>query len=765
MKEELVLNTELYSGKEDDYDSLKAAIQGLMTASQEQFESIKQEKWYNRVFDMITFSKKEEKRLAEQIGTLAQAQQIFVELLLRLSNNDYNISKIILDSMSDIQKLQEQDIYLLGRIKCLENQVLGIKPDMDINRLAEKEKRILCACLYKISDKNAENSNEQKLFANEVVNYLAVDVQMENPMSMLQEICNESKRIILACCMEYIFLKSCSEEGYDEYLDFIEEFDFGNKTINEIKKQIASLYKLRGSEGFYTKYQVSNFENIEDTFIIEFDNMEENSQEVDIELTEENITSILQIKRDENKVYSNKEIHISTYINCEGNIEFNNCVIYYNETDAGDEITVKKGGNISILDSVIVCKGIDRKPFILCEGDNKIVIESTTFIDCSDFMKATNGCSFVMNNCKIQNCLDRFLDINIGKKESSNIINNVVLQNDINELYFNDTKGILEDDMISISSYGDGSVHFVGNVIYEEESYRLKRNKLKKSYTHFRYIYAPIAVVQNCSFLGLSSGLWLSNIKECSFENCTEGIYAQKGWESNSKDPVIDDCVFINCTNVIYADNDTKITNCQFVSCYNSLISSSSFWGGIRVEFCQFSNIKNLPDNNARVGFEQERSCIMFRRAKEASSKANYLKKCIFEGVSIDKNFLIAATGYEKPYDTVTYIEDCDFRNCETKRGSGKIIKEYIYYDTLFKKNQEFHANKLNNCRGLDRINKEMVQSDVNVEIKRVSTNGNQVGSALIKCAIGGAAFTIGGPVALGAVVAASAVNTIRKKV
>ncbi len=356
MKEELMLNEAAYDANQEDYDAIKQAIESLSKSSQEQFEEMKKEKWYNRVFDMITFSQKGKKRLAEQIGTIAQAQQIFIELLLRLSSNDANISNIIAESMDDIRRIQGQNIYLLSKINQLENISLGIKADMDINKLSDRYKQVLSACLYKINGMNSESSDTQQNYANTVIRYLGVDVQMDNPTSAFDAMDIDSKRRIFSCCMEYIFLRNCTFDTYREYEEFVEEFDFGNKTIDAVKEQIIHLYSLRGIEGFYSKYKIDNFEDIDDVFAIEL-GLQVKSEDDEQELTDENITSILQISHGETKVYKDKNIHISAYINCEGTLNIDHCILYYNESDAGDEITLGKGACLTIKDTVVICKG------------------------------------------------------------------------------------------------------------------------------------------------------------------------------------------------------------------------------------------------------------------------------------------------------------------------------------------------------------------------------------------------------------------------
>lgn len=271
MMEEIIFNNSEFPEDAETYDAIKTAVEVLSTISQDQFECIKKEKWYNRVFDMVTFSQKGKKRLAEQISTVAQAQQIFIEVLLRLSSNNSHIAELVSEEMNYICRIQDQNIYLLQQIQRLQNVAAGIKPDMDIKKLTDIGRKVLCSCLYMINDNNEGASDEQKRFANEVLLYIDTDVRMDNPIAFLDELDVDSKRKILACCMEYIFLKDFSSDSFIAYRNFIDEFDFGNKTISGIKEHINSLYGLRGVEGFYSKYATGTFNGIEMSFKVDFD--------------------------------------------------------------------------------------------------------------------------------------------------------------------------------------------------------------------------------------------------------------------------------------------------------------------------------------------------------------------------------------------------------------------------------------------------------------------------------------------------------------
>ena len=72
MKENLlVLNRNI---EREDIDSIGLAIKKLSTSSENQFNELKNERWFNRLFNMITFSNKKNIRLAEQINTLRNLQ-------------------------------------------------------------------------------------------------------------------------------------------------------------------------------------------------------------------------------------------------------------------------------------------------------------------------------------------------------------------------------------------------------------------------------------------------------------------------------------------------------------------------------------------------------------------------------------------------------------------------------------------------------------------------------------------------------------------
>lgn len=178
IKEMIQIDYDYYESDENNFQDLKEAVSKLTGSTEKQFEEIKKEKWFNRVFDMITFSKKNEKRMSGQIGNLVQAQQLLMEILLRLSNRDRKISDFVTESFEKIEKLSKHDIELAKKVKQLENTyILGIGKQTDISDLSDTNKQVLGGMFNSMMNKFEEITEEQQNYANKILKYLGVEVQ------------------------------------------------------------------------------------------------------------------------------------------------------------------------------------------------------------------------------------------------------------------------------------------------------------------------------------------------------------------------------------------------------------------------------------------------------------------------------------------------------------------------------------------------------------------------------------------------------------
>lgn len=700
MLEQLIVDSASLPHTPEDYDILHKAIHELSSASQDQFDEIKREKWYHRVFDMVTFSQKGKKRLAEQISTVAQAQQILLELLLRLSENDNAISGMVRESFDDLKKLGEQNIYLLDRIKKLENAALGLYTDTDIHNFSQKEKQILCACLYKISETSTDSSDQQQEFANFIVLNLNTNVQMDKPFEALSKLEYSSRKKIIICCLEYMYLKTCSNNSYDDYESFIDELDIGSKTLKIFQAQINALYKLRGKAGFLEPFYEETSGKTDEIFEIDFDFTPE-EDDLYTEISDEYISSLLYIPVGQEKTFQYQNVHIQAYINCEGNLSFDHCTLVFDEAEKAGQIILNTNSCLSITNSTIICKGYIGNDLIIGKGHNKVSIISSTLLDCMHLVHLVNCLSFNLKNCKVENCWEGFVNV-LQEKEantSCEISNNLF---SLNNLPKGANQNIYTTPSCNIIAIEGNNFIFDNNAFIEApgilsvpqntDIFNIETALRGVVRPAFKYIYTETVPITNCKFIGTTLSIHATNVENCVFQKCDCCIHCHQNCKINN-------CKFEECTNIIFLSANTKISNCQFNSCFDNIINSRSgfySFGGCDITFCQFNNIT-----------ASKRNCIIF------SNSNNHMHACTFDGVTINSENLYLITSYysDNQNDPITYIDNCIFKSCSTKQQENKIILETIPVNSFLKKHL-LCINRISNCHGLDSVQHIGEQAD-----------------------------------------------------
>jgi hypothetical protein len=712
--QELEIDYNYFLKSKCSFEDLREASNQLSVSTQAQFDEIKNEKWFIRVFDMVTFSKKNEKRMGNQISHLAQAQQILMEILVRLSARDQNVSDLVTECFDKLQKLSQNDIALANKIKQLENScILGISKQSDIADLSGVEREILGGLFYDLMDKFEMVSGDQRKYANGVLNYLDVEAQSINIRKSLESLNNlDVKKKIFICCLEYGFLNSCNFNYIDAFEDLITEFDFGNKTIKEIKNRILATYNLRGVNGFIDKYGYED-DDMDEAFFAEVESDVELEEDTVVEMTDLTINSILHIDEGETKYYSNRIVHINAYIYCKGQLEFNGCLVYYNESDSSDEITLEEGASLIFKNSKIVCKGKDEQPFIQAKGENEVILQNCELENCSYFINSNYNGKLLIDRCKLENPSVSFLD---GSFESGMISNSLIhfsKQGEQTSPFFGDS---------IFKSYQNDSDFVVKECLIEGQEHRpFQENNL----TLFNI---EGAIFENCSFKNVSNCIYnAGEVSRSEFIECQNAIDITSIF---NKDRNIENCKFEKCHQAIKAEN-TTIINCQFVECQNRIIETG-ISGNVSIEFCEFYNLFYTDEITLL-----DDACLYFTRMKGNDASYSTVKKCLFNGINLKEGFLIMGNVFEKLSGPTAYIEDCNFQNCVTNRSSGKIIKEYSSYFGLFNKQIEVKAIEIRNCKGLDKINLENGYTD-DVIIKAKTSKGLKIGATIVATSVVG---------------------------
>lgn len=718
----ITIDGEYYSSGNCQFDDLQAAVAVLFDASENQFEALKAERWYTRVFDIATFSQKKNIRMASQIQHLAQAQQILSEILVFLSQRDKQVFELFGQCQASIEHLAQQDVAFAKRIIALENRVLlGLETLPALEQLTDVEKQILAGLLLRFSDRQGATGVDQQTYANGLISLLQVEPAVgEHLLGALDRIRGvETKRLMLVCCLEYLYLHNNSFEFDDDTQGVIDAFDFGSKTVNALQDKVRAAHALRGNAGLAGKFGTVSSVVLEEDIFITFDDVEEPAFSVEpAERDSFTISTVLHIPVGEECVFTNKDILIQSYVNCEGLLTFENCRIQYNVDDLPDRITLSEGARLKFVDSHVECKRIDERNgyFVQGKGKNSVMCSNTQFEGCNHFLDVSGSNNQVdIQACIIKNPGKSFIRTR-GYDSTARMEQSVVEFSDISAelLAHYQSYGTIIDSSVAIEFI---NCVFQGCESILEESVRIKLLDV----THGK--------LKSCSFSQIKNAvIGAALIAECSFEDCI-GAY-ESGFSSTLR--LILNCAFKRCMNVIEGNN-IKIEYTQFFECGQHLVNGS----GYTIRFCEFINTK--PYEGFHCSISGETSLYFNGSGNSAPSK---ITQCKIDGYDGGDSFLIAANFHSKFSDSKVRLEDCTFTNCRTNRASKKIIREYDYYLGLFNRKVETKPVSIYMCRGLDKINTERAKSE-DAKPKEQTENGNSIGATAL--AILSPATLIGG--------------------
>ena len=626
-----------------------------------------------------------------------------------------NVAGIVSTVLDDLSIQEKKKIYDLDEAT-------------DISLLEDDEKEFLVAVLMELANIVNNTSELQKKYLGSICNVTGIsNPQTYADLSHIENIENtKTQKILLRHIMEFFFIGTGDYSFLDDYDDDVfSYFSVNKRGFNEIKSIIDRINTAMGVDGIANRYTfIAGY----DELLAQEENYSESSSEETTEDFEEDIpaelediciTNMLQIHQGETKVFKYKNIHFKSITNCAGTLEFDNCVIYYNEFGYSDEITFEENSSLIAKNCTFICNDLDENFFMTFSDKCNITIENCIFKDCSHFITTPSLISFNMNGCRLDNCARKFffMDTWSAAKGGSCIVENTYIEN-------NNTSSFNLDDKLS-GNYYDA---FLFKINTEKCIVRNITVKSEKGSQYFeRYFELEKGELVNCTFENARSCVKSILIEGCLFKNCRNAVETIENYEFKAN---ITSCVFANCTEAIQAEQDTIIAQCKFIECYNNIINTRN--GGIEISFCEFINCKNTDkDKYQSTNLSDPIACIRFEHGKKRLT--NIIKKCIFDGIDIDEGFLIKCCVWEDPKTIGVNVVECDFRNCSTKRTSGKIIKTMAHYYGLFETLKIVDVVRIENCRGLDKVKKQASKCSDTSKIALTAVNGNPVGSTMPK--------------------------------
>ncbi|WP_210143361.1 hypothetical protein [Staphylococcus sp. GDY8P193P] len=643
---EVNFNIESFGKDENDIQYLKTAIENLSNESEKQFQNIKDEKWFTRIIDLATLSNKKNIRMSQQISNIAQAQDILIELLKRLSATDVKIDNMLLNSMNQIEQLYNHTEKLALKVTDLKEQMIyGINQSKNINDLKGIEKKVLYS-LFQEASKTFENtSTEQQQFADNLFRYLQIEYSSINLTESINQLDSVAiKKVLLQLLLEYGFLNNNNFKVNKGFEEIVEMFDFGNKTINEIKDTIQNIYQLRGIEGFSWFNPVPK----EHEYFIDLEIEEYLDQESEAFIEREPFTleTILVINQNETKVIKNKIINLSSIITVKGRLQFENCEININDNFVPISL---QSGTLEFINCHV--NAISNKEFLI-ESDNICEISIIN----SNFKTTTAICNdknnLIISNCNIESNAKTLVFCN-----NLNIINSEI--KGLLYIEFQTTNTCIIDNCIiehhcSFKTYGDGQISntkfksLKGDVSFVD--LKITNCEVKSNETNFCSLDAFDCTIEDTKFENINDiTLYGTNLKNSTIYKVLELVmYDNNRFES---------IVFDKCNSISLHEGNNKF--------YNSTFSNNTY---------------NKEEN-------QSKSFIKYIIGKKDQLNT-IIEGCLFKNIIVSKGFVIELSCFEKIKDSKVTIENCIFKNCKSENKS--LVKLEDFYYPKFSKNSRY---------------------------------------------------------------------------
>ena len=124
---ELLLSKEAEENIEEAIATLISAAQDIANKSEQDFERIKEKKWYKRLWELVTFSKDNEKIQARGVSNLAKLNEIIMKAIVLLSKQSKNNADRIYEALQKIQSLTEYVSELYAQQETIIHQKTGCR--------------------------------------------------------------------------------------------------------------------------------------------------------------------------------------------------------------------------------------------------------------------------------------------------------------------------------------------------------------------------------------------------------------------------------------------------------------------------------------------------------------------------------------------------------------------------------------------------------------------------------------------------------------
>jgi len=589
---------------------------------------------------------------------------------------DWNKTKAVADQiLNSLEATERKRLY-------------GLYSQTDIKTLNSEFKEILIAILYTLG---SESGNEfQQSYIRSVQKYLDI----KNSQASIIDFSGIGnidslivQKAIFQSCLEYLLLGNGDAAFFEKYGEALfSHFVIKDNDMELIWENVLQIYSAIGPLGLAEKYG----------FVPEFKDKEKVLSGEESGLEQFDSEQSLNVQPGEEREIENKDITLKYHVNCEGKLIFKNCIIRYNGDAICGQIMLQPNSCLVLSQCTII-------------GDNNETRKENTknfFIKGNGYGSDIKTVKLEAEKCLFLNCFNFSENVTVVFKDSVISYRNMSHEKRLPHYLLN-----------------SGRSEIYGCLFEIEETD--KNSKLQYGWLGYT------TSITNCVFKNIKGRLFVwgtdsnkSEIKNSYFLNCND-ILELKGSYDDSFN--ISDCLFENCLDVIKLTTHSKITNCQFLNCGDSIINGR--YGDITIDHCDFIYVKNPTDKKYSI-FSEWGIYLHLDNDKDCGKGRAYIQHCYFNGIyhpgfirySFDKELSI----FSKKITGLT-ISDCKFKNC-IDGIAGIIDKKNYHYD------YDNVAIAINNCTEHDNT---IGSSSENPVIRKKTAYGEPIGTNITEEDVG----------------------------
>lgn len=740
-KLQMVLSEEGRQNQSEAIAVLIEAANDISNATENDFNKMKSKKWYKRLWEMITFSKDNQKIMARNVGNLAKLQEIVMQALLILSKESSEMAATIYEHEDLINQLafnqKESQKIMCAIIKEIERIKTGIQPDLTVNDLNPNEKIIVFNAVVIIAEGVEVECSEigQQYFRalkRATTGNIQSDIALEDCIADLGK---KGSEVLYRTIMEYLYLATGSFDCDNELLDFI---NISNKSSKAIKNLIEKTTKFGGGEALIDMGQDDDYLYLDDSDIefIEEPNDTFNSKKIkdysysfNTEFYEKNqyeklsdiVSVACDLREDElenlniseifesNKPikFYRKRININNILTFNSDAIFEECIINYSIAGA-KKIYVGNSATLSFVNCKITCEEFvednDGQYFISpVDGTEhqSISFEGCFFDHCQFLLKTdskANPKEIIFENSLIVFSQEILIIENLS--EQCIIKNNeIVIDNQNNFGYKN--------NIFTVRTCNNVLAVCIENNLF------LGLNE-KPEYGESRVIIGEyFSEIKNSTFINLVHCIEYGRIANCEFIECKNPIHLSEGIQS---------CIFNKCSEFDLDSFDLSIDACRFYNCIAPLVEGRN---EILINACEFKGIK-IDENVDGIWHE---NLLFSQETNKYNDNKMTIKNCNFDDIALNVGFLAKCKpDNKKSVIPGIFFESCSFSNLHSNRSDRRTIDKTAQVKSILG-NETVIAISVKNCQNLDVCDQEDLLNE-NYIPNRIKADGTVIGAS-----------------------------------